>query len=121
MADYQINTDVRFGPLSRVDLDAVRAGFDHPWVNQTLLRINESVLRLGVVKGEFHWHRHEESDELFYVVEGVLHVDIEGEPSQELGPRQAILVPKGKRHRTRAPDGVMMLMIGAADLKPIGD
>jgi mannose-6-phosphate isomerase-like protein (cupin superfamily) len=107
--------------LTPFDLDAVRAKFSHPWVNQTLARINESVLRLGVVKGEFHWHRHDDSDELFYVVEGRLYVDIEDEASHELGPRQAIVVPKGRMHRTRAADGVIMLMIGAADIKPTGD
>jgi mannose-6-phosphate isomerase-like protein (cupin superfamily) len=121
MAGYAINTEVKYPHLALVDLDAVRAGFDHPWTNQTLARINESVLRLGVVKGEFHWHKHDDSDELFYVVEGRLFVDVAEGPSHELGPRQAIVVPKGKVHRTRAPDGVIMLMVGAADIKPTGD
>jgi len=121
MADYQINTEVKYPPLARVDLDAVRAGFDHPWVNQTLLRMNDAVLRLGVVKGEFHWHKHDDSDELFYVVEGKLFVEVEGGATVELGPRQAFLVPKGKVHRTRAPDGVTMLMMGAAEINPRGD
>ncbi len=119
--DYRINTDVKFPPLQTVDLDAVRDGFEHPWTNQTLVQVNGDVLRLGVVKGEFHWHKHDDSDELFYVVEGTLFVDIEGEASRELKPKQAFVVPCGKVHRTRAPDGVMMLMVGRADIKPTGD
>ena len=121
MADYQINSEVKFKPLERADLDAVRAGFTHTWVNQTLLAVNGEVLRLGVVKGEFHWHKHTDSDELFYVVEGTLFVDIEGGPTHTLGPRQTIVVPRNTVHRTRAPDGVVMLMVGAAGIKPTGD
>ena len=51
----------------------------HPWHNQTLCQVNDSVVRLGVVKGEYHWHQHEQEDEFFYVVEGRLIIDLDGE------------------------------------------
>jgi hypothetical protein len=82
--EYTIRTDVKFGPLEVIDVNAVR----EPWFNQTLTRVNDCVVRLGVVQGEFHWHKHDAEDEFFFVVDGALFVDVEGGPSVELRPGQ---------------------------------
>jgi mannose-6-phosphate isomerase-like protein (cupin superfamily) len=118
--EYTIHTDVRFEPLEVIDLDAVVAATKEPWFNQTLCRINDSVVRLGILKGEFHWHKHEEEDEFFYVVEGRLFVDLEGK-TVELGPRRGFTVPRGVVHRTRSPEGVVVLMVEGAGVVPTGD
>ena len=82
--------------------------------------MNDSVVRLGVVKGEYHWHEHQDLDEFFYVVEGTFWIDLEG-LSVELKPRQGFVVPKGVRHRTRAPERAVILMVEGAGIVPTGD
>ncbi len=118
---YDIDTKVQFPPLSLIDVDAIRAAAPDTWFNRTLAQVNDSVLRLGIVEGEFHWHKHEREDELFYVVAGRLHVDIENGPSVELRSNQAYLVPKGVVHRTRAYERTAMLMIEGATVTATGD
>ena len=120
MQDYDIRTDVRHGPLERIDVAAIAAAAT-PWFNQTLCRVNDSVIRLGVVEGEFHWHKHEREDEFFYVAEGRLLVDIDGGDTIDLRPGQACVVPAGMVHRTRAPVRSVILMAEAAEVRPTGD
>ena len=90
------------------------------WYNQTLTRVNDAVVRLGVMEGEYHWHVHDREDEFFYVVEGRFLVDLEGR-TVELLPRQGFTVPSGTRHRTRAPERSIVLMVEAATVTPTGD
>ena len=91
---YSIHLDARYGPLELVDLASVIKEVNDPWYNQTLCRVNDCVVRLGVVQGEFHWHQHENEDEFFYVVEGHFIIDLEGR-TVELEPRQGFTVPRG--------------------------
>ena len=117
---YEIHTDVKFAPLELVDMGAIGRACTEKWWNQSLCRINDCVARLGVFHGEFHWHKHDREDELFMVLEGKLFVDLE-EQVFELGPNQAVVVPKGVVHRTRAPERTVVLMIEAATVVPTGD
>jgi mannose-6-phosphate isomerase-like protein (cupin superfamily) len=117
---YETRLDVRFPPLTIVEAGALADACTHPWWNQTLCRVNDSVVRLGVVKGEYHWHRHEADDEFFFVLEGRLLVDLEGR-TFDLGPRQGVVVPRGVLHRTRAPERTVMLMVETAGIVPTGD
>lgn len=118
--DYDINLGIEYGYSKRFDIPEIVAACDHPWFNQTLTQVNDCVVRLGIVQGEFHWHSHDEEDELFFVLEGTLLLDLEGE-TIELGPHQGYTVPKGVRHRTRAPEKVVMLMMERAGVDPRGD
>lgn len=122
MADsspYSIHLDVKYAPLELIDIPQLDAA-NQPWYNQTLTRVNDSVVRLGILHGEFHWHKHDDEDEFFYVVEGLLLVDLEGR-TVELGPRQGVTVPKGFLHRTRAPERTVVLMVEGAGVTPTGD
>src|SRR5271157_6188892 len=107
---YSMNMDVRFSPLEIIDVQAVADACTERWYNQTLSRVNDSVVRLGVLQGEFHWHQHAAEDEFFYVVEGRLLIDLEGR-TVELAPRQGYVVPRGVAHRTRAPQRTVVLMV----------
>jgi len=119
---YNINTDVAFGFLKLIDVKALAASVTEQWWNQTLCRVNDCVIRLGVVRGEFHWHKHDEEDEFFFVVEGRLLIDLEeGGRTVELTPGQGFTVPRGVVHRTRAPERTAMLMVEGAGVKPTGD
>jgi mannose-6-phosphate isomerase-like protein (cupin superfamily) len=118
--DYAIHEDVKYGPLEVVDAGRLADDCKEKWWNQTLCRVNDSLARVGVFEGEFHWHKHDREDELFWVIEGTLFVDLE-EKTFELGPRQAVVVPKGVVHRTRAPKRAVVLMIEASTVKARGD
>lgn len=117
---YEIHEDIKYAPLELIDAGALADGCPVPWWNQSLCTVNDSVARIGVFHGEFHWHKHEREDELFFVLEGTLLLDLEGR-TVELQPRQALMVPKGVMHRTRAPSRTVVLMIEAATVKPTGD
>jgi mannose-6-phosphate isomerase-like protein (cupin superfamily) len=119
-ARYDIRTDVKYGPLELIDIPAEIAGHE-PWFNQTLAAVNDSVARLGILEGDFHWHRHEAEDELFVVLEGRLLIDLEGERTVTLEPHQGFVVPRGVVHRTRAPVRTAVLMVEPAGVVPTGD
>ncbi len=119
-APYSINLDARYAPLELVDVQALVDACKDPWYNQTLCRVNDCVVRLGVMQGEFHWHKHDKEDEFFYVIEGRFVIDLEGR-TVELTPRQGFTVPKGVMHRTSAPERTVILMIEAAGVVPTGD
>ena len=117
---YDIHLDVKFDPLTLIDLDAEAAAVE-PWFNQTLTQVNDSVVRLGVIEGDFHWHKHDVEDEFFLVLDGQLLIDIEGAESVTLEPHQAYTVPRGVVHRTRAPLRTAILMVEPAGVVPTGD
>ena len=107
--DYKIHTDIQFGPLELIDVERLAGDCTEEWFNQSLCEVNDCVVRMGVLKGEFHWHVHHDEDEFFYVVEGCLFVDLE-DKTVELTPGKGILVPRGVRHNTRAPERTVVLM-----------
>jgi len=117
---YSIHTDVKFPPLHLIDVRKLQEQTKDEWFNQTLCQVNDCVVRLGVLQGEFHWHKHDNEDEFFYVVEGKFAIDLEGR-TVELGPQQGFTVPKGVIHRTRAPVRSVILMIEGSGVVPTGD
>jgi len=117
---YATHLNVRYEPLEIVDVPALVEANRERWYNQTLCRVNDSVVRLGVIQGEYHWHKHDADDEFFYVVEGKLLIDLEGR-TVELEPRQGFVVPRGVVHRTRAPERTIILMVENAGIVPTGD
>jgi mannose-6-phosphate isomerase-like protein (cupin superfamily) len=117
---YVTHLDIKFAPLEVVEVGALVEACTDRWYNQTLCQVNESVVRLGVVQGEYHWHEHKDLDEFFYVVEGRFLIDLEGR-TVTLEPRQGFVVPKGVRHRPRAPERTVVLMVEGAGIVPTGD
>ena len=118
--EYSISTEVRYEPLSLIDIPAIVEQTTQEWHNQTLTRVNGSVVRLGILKGEFHWHKHDGEDEFFCVLEGTLLLDLE-DRTVELTPEQGFTVPRGVMHRTRAPEKVVVLMLASDGVVPTGD
>ena len=117
---YSTHLDVRYAPLEVVDVPASINAVRDKWYNQTLCKVNDSVVRLGVVEGEYHWHKHDDQDEFFYVVEGTFLIDLE-DRTVELSEREGFVVPKGVVHRTRAPKRAVILMVEGAGIVPTGD
>jgi mannose-6-phosphate isomerase-like protein (cupin superfamily) len=117
---YNINLDVKFGHQERIDIPAIVKNCKEKWFNQTLTQVNDSVVRIGIVEGEFHWHKHDNDDEFFYVIEGQLLIDLEGQ-TIELNPNQGVTISKGVMHRPRAPKKTVMLMVETSAIAPTGD
>ena len=117
---YATYLDVKFPPLSLVDVGALVEACTDRWYNQTLCKVNDSVVRMGVMQGEYHWHKHDNDDEFFFVLEGRFIIDLEGS-SVDLGPQQGFVVPKGIIHRTRAPERAVILMVETSAIIPTGD
>jgi mannose-6-phosphate isomerase-like protein (cupin superfamily) len=117
---YATYLDVKFPALSVVDVSALVRACNDQWYNQTLCKVNDSVVRLGVMQGEYHWHKHDSDDEFFFVLDGRFIIDLE-DRSVELQPREGFVVPKGIVHRTRAPDRAVILMVETAAIIPTGD
>jgi mannose-6-phosphate isomerase-like protein (cupin superfamily) len=117
---YDIETEILFEPGEPIDVGAIAAA-QQPWWNRTLCRVNASVVRLGVLDGDFHWHRHENEDEFFLVLEGQLDIDLEGGRMVSLKPGQALTVPKGMMHFPHARGRTVVVMVETAGVVPTGD
>ncbi len=117
---YETRLNILFKPLEVIDEKALADACTYQWYNQTLCQVNQSVVRLAVVEGEYHWHKHDADDEFFYVIEGQFLIDLE-DRTVELAPRQGFVVPKGVLHRTRAPERSVVLMVENAGIVPTGD
>jgi mannose-6-phosphate isomerase-like protein (cupin superfamily) len=120
MTDYDIHLDDKYGSLTLIDVAAEIAAHE-PWFNQTLTTVNDAVVRLGVIEGDFHWHKHDDQDEFFLVLDGRLEIDVEGHGTVTLGPQQGYTVPRGVMHLTRAPVRTAILMVESASVAPTGD
>ena len=117
---YETRLNILYRPLELIDERTLADNCTHKWYNQTLCQVNDSVVRLGVIQGEYHWPKHDESDEFFYVQEGKLLIDLENQ-TIELNPRQGLVVPKGTVHRTRAEQRTVILMVENRGIVPTGD
>jgi mannose-6-phosphate isomerase-like protein (cupin superfamily) len=116
---YVTQLNIQFKPLELIDEKALSTACPHKWFNQSLCEVNDSVVRLGVVEGEYHWHKHDGDDEFFYVVEGLFHIDLE-DRTLTLQPRQGVVIPKGVMHRPRAPQRTVILMVETKNIVPTG-
>ncbi|MBZ5590421.1 MAG: cupin domain-containing protein [Acidobacteriia bacterium] len=120
LSRYDTRLDEKYGHLTVIDIP--REVAEHqPWFNQTLTRVNDCVVRLGIVQGEYHWHKHDHEDECFIVLEGQLLIDLEGRETVVLDRHLGYTVPKGVVHRTRAPQKTVILMVEAASVTPTGN
>ena len=117
---YDTRLDIKYAALETIDVPALVAACQVPWYNQTLCQVNQSVVRLGVVQGEYHWHKHDEEDEFFYVVTGRFLIDLR-DRTIDLGPGKGTVIPKGVEHRPRAPERTVILMVEGAGIIPTGD
>src|SRR5213596_2992633 len=117
---YETRLNILYPALEVVEIQPLIDACQFQWYNQTLCKVNASVVRLGVAQGEYHWHKHDSDDEFFFVLEGHFIIDLE-DRSVDLQPQQGVVVPKGVKHRTRAPDRAVILMVETAAIVPTGD
>lgn len=117
---YSISKEIKFKPLELLDFSSIITSCQKEWQNIGISKVNDCVIRLAVVQGEFHWHKHDKEDEFFYVISGLLLIDLE-ERIVELHPQQGFLVPKGVIHRTRAPERTAIMLVEGSTVEPTGD
>jgi mannose-6-phosphate isomerase-like protein (cupin superfamily) len=115
---YDIETSVMFPQATHIDVGAIAAA-TQPWWNRTLTEVNDAVVRLGVLDGDFHWHKHDEEDEFFFVLEGRLDIELE-DRTVSLGPHEGFTVPKGVMHLPHARGRVVVLMVEKGSVVPTG-
>ena len=118
---YVNHMNILYDSLQLIDIQSLVEKCTDKWYNQTLCQVNDSVVRLGILHGEYHWHKHDKEDEFFFTLTGKLLLDIEGDESIELTPHQGYVVPKGVVHKTRALEKTVVLMIETAGIIPTGD
>lgn len=119
--DYAIHYQPLFAQLEKMDVQRLIDEVDDPWYNQTLIQVGDVLVRLGVMQGEFHWHKHDEQDEFFFVLDGLFRIELDGADTVELGPRQAFTVPAGMLHRPVVPIRSAVLMLEKAGVVATGD
>jgi mannose-6-phosphate isomerase-like protein (cupin superfamily) len=117
---YVTRLDVKFNHLEVMDIPTIVRECRDKWFNQTLTKVNESVVRIGIVQGEYHWHKHDNDDEYFFVIEGKLFIDLQ-DRTIELDPEQGVTISKGIMHRPRAPQRTVILMVETSAIQPTGD
>ncbi len=122
---YVTKLDIRFDHLEKIDIPLMVSECKDKWYNETLTKVNNSVVRVGIVEGEYHWHKHDDDDEFFFVLEGQLLIDHRNANGEEhtitLNPHEGVTVSKGIVHRTRAPKKTVMLMVETSEIIPTGD
>ncbi|MGH3072056.1 MAG: cupin domain-containing protein [Gaiellaceae bacterium] len=106
--------------MGKVDLAAALAGFDEPWSPRIVARYNGNKVFLAKAKGEFVWHSHPDTDDLFLVLEGRLTIDLP-DGAVELGPGELYVVPRGVEHRPRSEDGASVLLVEPEGTPNTGD
>src|SRR6186997_3056563 len=118
--NYVTKLDIKYRHLEKMDVNQMVKECTDKWFNQTLTQVNESVVRIGIVEGEYHWHKHDNDDEFFFVWQGQLLIDLE-DRTIELNPGQGVTITKGVMHRPRAPKKTVMLMVETSAIQPTGD
>jgi mannose-6-phosphate isomerase-like protein (cupin superfamily) len=117
---YHTHLDIKFKHLEKIDIPQMVKECTDKWFNQTLTQVNDSVVRVGIVEGEYHWHKHDNDDEFFFVLEGQLLIDLEDQ-TIELNPGQGVTISKCVMHRPRALKKTVMLMVETSAIQPTGD
>lgn len=118
--NYNQHMNIKYDHHEVVDIPAIVKECKDKWFNQSLSRVNDSVVRIGIVEGDYHWHKHDDDDEFFFVLSGKLYIDLE-DKTIELNPNEGTTISKGVMHRPRAPRKTVMLMVETAEIDPIGN
>ena len=118
---YVNHMNILHKSLELIDIKSLVSQCTDQWYNQTLCKVNDSVVRLGILHGEYHWHKHDKEDEFFFTLDGQLIIDVKDDESVTLDQHQGYVVPRGIFHKTRAPEKTVVLMIETANIVPTGD
>lgn len=117
---YNMQMNIKYGYLEKINVPDIVKSCTDKWFNQSLCGVNSSVFRLGIFEGEFHLHKHDNDDELFFVLDGSIVLETEN-GNFELNKYEGICVPKGVMHRPIAKHKAIVLMIENLGINPLGE
>jgi len=117
---YNTRLDIKYEHLEIVDIAEIVQNCQYKWFNQSLTNVNNSVVRLGIVEGEYHWHKHDNDDEFFFVLSGKLFIELE-DRTIELNPQQGTTITRGIMHKPYAHEKTEMLLVETSAIQPTGD
>jgi mannose-6-phosphate isomerase-like protein (cupin superfamily) len=102
--------DGRSTVIAKINLQEKVEAIGEPWSPVDVARVNDQVVRLAKIHGEYHWHKHTNEDELFYVLRGNVTIQLKDQPDITLGEGEMAVVPKGVEHcpRSEAPSYILM-------------
>jgi mannose-6-phosphate isomerase-like protein (cupin superfamily) len=106
--------------LQKVNLDEKLAQFTEQWAPKIVGRLNGYELKVVKVQGEFVWHQHDDTDEVFLVLDGQLTIDTP-DGAVVLGPRETVTIPRGMRHCPRAEHETALMLIEPAGVVNTGE
>ena len=118
--NYNFNMDLKYDYLQKISVPEIVENNKEKWMNQSLCKVNDSVLRLGIFEGEFHWHKHDDDDEAFFILNGSLEIETE-KGNFHLNEQEGVCIPKGVQHRPIAKKKTIVLMVENLGIKPAGD
>ena len=96
--------------VTKVNLADGLASFHEHWAPKIIARYNDNEVRLVKTSGEFVWHKHDETDELFLIIEGEFDMDFR-DRTVTVGPGELLIVPRGTEHRPAARRGEVKLLL----------
>ena len=101
--------------------DKIKEIANRPWFPVEVARLNNQAVRMALFGGEYHWHSHENDDELIFVYKGRIFVQFKGRPDAELNAGEMIVIPKGVEHCPKSLEDSYILMFEPISLKSKGD
>jgi mannose-6-phosphate isomerase-like protein (cupin superfamily) len=106
--------------MQSINLASKLSLFSEHWQPRTVTQFNGHDVMVVKVKGEFIWHKHDETDDFFLVLKGRLRIELRDGPVT-LGPGELFVVPKGVEHRPIAEEEVHLLLIEPTGTPNTGD
>ena len=106
--------------VSKIDMADVIDSLSEPWSPVDIVYVNDQVLRVALFDGSYHWHKHDDEDELFFVYRGDIRIVMENETVQ-LEEGQLCVIPRGVLHKPEADIPSVVLLFEPSKLKSVGD
>jgi len=107
--------------IPKIDIEARWEEIEEPWSPVDLATVNDQIIRMALFHGEYHWHRHEEEDELFYVYRGEVRIEVKGYRDVELRSGEMAVIPRDVEHRPVSEGPSYVFMFEPLQLKSKGD
>lgn len=107
--------------ISAICLQDKMKGINQPWSPIEVARVNDQVVRMSLVTGEYHWHKHTNEDELFYVYKGKIIIQLRDQEDIPLQEGEMAVIPKGVEHCPKSMEPSYVLVFEPQVLKSRGD
>lgn len=107
--------------IRTISLEEKIKEIDKPWTPIEVARVNDQVVRMALLEGEFHWHKHTGEDELFYVYKGSIIIQLKDQPDIVLHEGEIAVIPKGVEHCPKSVEPSYILLFEPYVLQTRGD